>query len=223
MAIQTRREAQIQVAAAKKIQKAFRGGMVRRKAKRIQKAFRGAMARRKLPMPHHKRGKKSYEAGNILKEVSIGNTPWVGARIKMPYRKYRSVTSGPTGTSRYGPSTKRIPRTSTTRLVSRRCQSIKECKGMASNYGGKMTYIKYGKKKFYRNPAALAARKKYNKAEPLGGLGFIKSYRAAKKSAALDGGRRAAAANAASRKRKRNNINQSRIISGKRVRIATKR
>ncbi len=193
--------------------------------KRLKLPLPGGLARGLRPMPHNKRGKKSYKAGNILKEVSIGNTPWVGKRIGMPYRKYREVTSGPTGTSRYGPSTNRRPRpVQTTRLVSRRCQSIKECKGMASNYGGKMTYIKYGKKKFYRNSAALQARKNYNKAESRGGLGFIKSYRAAKKrAAAMDGGRRAAAANAAARKRKRNNINESRIITGKRARIATKR
>ena len=193
--------------------------------KRLKLPLPGGLARGLRPMPHNKRGKKSYKAGNILKELSIGNTPWVGKRIGMPYRKYRSVTSGPTGNSRYGPITNRRPRPAqTTRLVSRRCQSIKECKGMASNYGGKMTYIKYGKKKFYRKSAALKARKNYNKAESRGGLGFIQSYRAAKKrAAAMDGGRRAAAANAAARKRKRNNINESRIITGKRARIATKR
>ena len=192
--------------------------------KRLKLPLPGGLARGLRPMPHHKRGKKSYKAGNILKELSIGNTPWVGKRIGMPYRKYRSVTSGPTGQVKYGPITNRRERSAqTTRLVSRRCQSIKECKGMASKYGGKMTYIKYGKKKFYRKSAALKARKNYNKAESLGGLGFIQSYRAAKKSAAMDGGRRAAAANAAARKRKRNNINESRIITGKRARIATKR
>jgi hypothetical protein len=210
MAIQTRRQ---KLAAAKK---------------RLKLPLPGGLARGLRPMPHHKRGKKSYKAGNILKELSIGNTPWVGKRISMPYRQYRSVTSGPTGQAKYGPTDKRMIRTRTTRMVSRRCQSKKQCKDWADKYGGKMTYIKYAKKKFYRNSTALAARKDYNKAESRGGRGFIQSYRKAMKAAKTRPAspavtRRSAAANALRRsvavKRKRNNgMNKSLIISGKRTR-----
>lgn len=212
MAIQTRRQK-----------------MMAKKRPVLKLPLPGGLARGLRPMPHNKRGKKSYKAGNILKEVSIGNTPWVGKRISMPYRQYRSVTSGPTGNAKYGPTgPKRMIRTRTTRLVSRRCQSKKQCKDLAGKYGGKMTYIKYAKKKFYREPAALEARKDYNKAESRGGRGFIQSYRKAMKAAKTSPAspvrtRRSAAANALRRsvavKRKRNNgMNKSLIISGKRTR-----
>jgi hypothetical protein len=191
-------------------------------------------ARAYRPIYHTMRGKKSYKAGNILKELAIGKTSWVGAREGMPYRRYRYVTSGPTGQAKYGPTgPKRMIRTRTTRLVSRRCQSKKQCKDWAGKYGGKMTYIKYAKKKFYREPAALEARKDYNKAESRGGRGFIQSYRKAMKAAKTSPAspvrtRRSAAANALRRsvavKRKRNNgMNKSLIISGPRKRIQTKR
>ena len=185
-------------------------------------------ARAYRPIYHTMRGKKSYKAGNILKELAIGKTSWVGAKKGMPYRRYRYVTSGPTGQIEYGPKNNRRDRPSTTRLVSRRCQSKKQCKDWADKYGGKMTYIKYAKKKFYRNSTALAARKDYNKAESRGGRGFIQSYRKAMKAAKTRPAspavtRRSAAANALRRsvavKRKRNNgMNKSLIISGKRTR-----
>ena len=93
-----------------------------------------------------------------------------------------------------------------------------------------MTYIKYGKKKFYKNSYALDTRKTYNKAEP-NGLGFIKSYRKARakhaqNALAREQQRRAAAKNAVRRsirlrgssptkKRKRtNNMDPAMIISG---------
>lgn len=211
----------------------------------------GGLARGVRPISHNKRGKKSYKAGNILKEISIGKTSWVGAREGMPYRQYRAVTSGPTGEIAYGPSGNRKKRTSTTRLVSRRCESKTECKDWAGKYGGKMTYIKYRKKKFYKNNAALDTRKTYNKAEP-NGRGFIQSYRKARANyqKAQNGqnsptrqremrlARRSAAKNAATRlsmrirgssptkptkKRRRNNVDPSAIVYGKRKRMQTVR
>ena len=112
-----------------------------------------------------------------------------------------------------------------------------------------MTYIKYRKKKFYKNNAALDTRKTYNKAEP-NGLGFIQSYRQARANyqKAQNGqnsptrqrqmrlARRSAAKNAAAarllmrtrgrdstKKRKRNNMDPSAIIYGKRKRVQTVR
>jgi hypothetical protein len=192
-------------------------------------------ARAYRPIYHTMRGKKSYKAGNILKELAIGKTSWVGAKKGMPYRRYRYVTSGPTGQIEYGPKNNRRDRPSTTRLVSRRCESENECKDWAGKYGGKMTYIKYGKKKFYKNSYALDTRKTYNKAEP-NGLGFIKSYRKARAKYAQEQQRRASRRSAAknavqrrsirlqgSKKRKRTNVDPGMIISGPRKRIQTKR
>ena len=214
--------------------------------KRLKLPLPGGLARGVRPISHNKRGKKSYKAGNILKELSIGKTSWVGAREKMPYRQYRAVTSGPTGQIKYGPKTNRRERPSTTRLVSRRCESKKECKDWAGKYGGKMTYIKYRKKKFYKNSNKLDTRKTYNKAEP-NGLGFIQSYRKARanyaqkaqngqNALARERQMRAAAKNAVLRrsmrirgssptkKRKRtNNMDPSALISGKRKRMQTVR
>lgn len=217
--------------------------------KRLKLPLPGGLARGVRPISHNKRGKKSYKAGNILKELSIGKTSWVGAKIKMPYRQYSAVTSGPTGQIAYGPSGNRRRRTSTTRLVSRRCESKNECKDWAGKYGGKMTYIKYRKKKFYKNNAALDTRKTYNKAEP-NGLGFIQSYRQARanyqkaqnvrnsptRQRQMRLARRSAAKNAAAarlsmrtrgsaptKKRKRNNVDPSAIIYGKRKRMQTVR
>ena len=218
--------------------------------KRLKLPLPGGLARGVRPISHNKRGKKSYKAGNILKELFPGNTDWVGAKIKMPYRQYRAVTSGPTGQIAYGPKGPgRRVRTSTTRLVSRRCESKNECKDWAGKYGGKMTYIKYRKKKFYKNNAALDTRKTYNKAEQ-NGLGFIQSYRQARANyqKAQNGqnsptrqrqmrlARRSAAKNAAAarllmrtrgrdstKKRKRNNMDPSAIIYGKRKRVQTVR
>jgi len=192
-------------------------------------------ARAYRPIYHTMRGKKSYKAGNILKELAIGKTSWVGAKKGMPYRRYRYVTSGPTGQIEYGPKNNRRDRPSTTRLVSRRCESENECKDWAGKYGGKMTYIKYGKKKFYKNSYALDTRKTYNKAEP-NGLGFIKSYRKARAKYAQEQQRRASRRSAAknavqrrsirlqgSKKRKRTNVDPKMIISGPRKRVQTKR
>lgn len=219
--------------------------------KRLKLPLPGGLARGVRPISHNKRGKKSYKAGNILKEISIGKTSWVGAKVKMPYRQYRAVTSGPTGQIAYGPKGPgRRVRTSTTRLVSRRCESKKECKDWAGKYGGKMTYIKYRKKKFYKNNAALDTRKTYNKAEP-NGRGFIQSYRQARANYAQNGqnvrnalarqrqmraARRSAAKNAVAtrqsmrirgssptKKRKRTNVDPSAIVYGKRKRMQTVR
>ena len=218
-----------------------------KKRPRLKLPLPGGLARGLRPISHTKRGKKSYKAGNILKELSIGKTSWVGAKQGMPYRRYRAVTSGPTGQIKYGPKTNRRERPSTTRLVSRRCESKNECKDWAGKYGGKMTYIKYRKKKFYKNSNKLDTRKTYNKAEPNGGLGFIKSYRKARakyaqnaqnarNALARERQMRAAAKNAVLRrsmrirgssptkKRKRtNNMDPAMIISGKRKRMQTVR
>lgn len=221
--------------------------VTRRQAAVAKKPRLKLKARAYRPIYHTMRGKKSYKAGNILKELAIGKTSWVGAKKGMPYRRYRYVTSGPTGQIEYGPKNNRRDRPSTTRLVSRRCESENECKDWAGKYGGKMTYIKYGKKKFYKNSYALDTRKTYNKAEP-SGLGFIQSYRKARAKYAQQQQRRAAAQNAVrrrsirlqgksppknatkssprlqgSKKRKRTNVDPKMIISGPRKRVQTKR
>ena len=242
----TRRQKVAKVAAAKKRLKL--PDLFRNYAKR---PLPGGLARGVRPISHNKRGKKSYKAGNILKEISIGKTDWVGAKVKMPYRQYRAVTSGPTGQIAYGPKGNRKERNSTTRLVSRRCESKNECKDWAGKYGGKMTYIKYRKKKFYKNNAALDTRKTYNKAEP-NGRGFIQSYRQARANyqKAQNGqnsptrqrqmrlARRSAAKNAAATrlsmrtrgssptkptKKRRLNVDPSAIVYGKRKRMKTVR
>lgn len=173
--------------------------------------------------PMSRRGKKSYAEGNVLKEINIGKTPWVGKKFNMPYRKYKEHKSN-TGEFAYGPSYNVRSRATKTRLVSRRCKSKKECKAWAGEWDKKRHYKKYSRSKFYPKDAALARRKKYNKSEERGGFGFIVSYR---KALALQKARRVrqrAALNAAAvAKRKRNGINQSAIISGKRRRIQTQR
>lgn len=225
--------------------------VTRRQAAAAKKPRLKLKARAYRPIYHTMRGKKSYKAGNILKELAIGKTSWVGAKKGMPYRRYRYVTSGPTGQIEYGPKNNRRDRPSTTRLVSRRCESENECKDWAGKYGGKMTYIKYRKKKFYKNNAALDTRKTYNKAEP-NGRGFIQSYRQARanyqkaqngqnsptRQRQLRASRRSAAKNAAATrlsmrtrgssptkptKKRRLNVDPSAIVYGKRKRMKTVR
>lgn len=189
--------------------------------------------------PKFRRGKKSYEEGNVVKEIDFAKkTPWVG-KIGFPYRKFFEHKSN-TGEFQYGPSYNVRNRATRTRLVSRRCKSKNECKEWAGEWDGKRYYKKYSKETFYPQAAALARRKRYNKAEERGGFGFIISYRKAlarrKRQLAaqrLAAARRRAAANAAARaaaarasvaartrasKRKRPNVNQSAVVSGKRIR-----
>ena len=194
------------------------------------KKIRAFRAKKKGLAPMFRRGKKSYAEGNVVREVNIGKTPWVGKKILMPYRKFKEHKSN-TGEFAYGPSNNVRSRNTITRLVSRRCRSKKECKAWAGEWDGKRYYKKYSREKFYPQAAALARRKKNNKAEPQG-FGFIVSYRKARalRKRQLTNRRQQAAANAAARaaevraaKRKRNGINQSAIISGKRRRIQTQR
>ena len=193
------------------------------------RAFR---AKKKGLAPMFRRGKKSYKPGNVVREVSIGKTPWVGKKILMPYRKFKRHYSN-TGEFQYGPSGNRRSRATETRLVSRRCMSKKECKAWAGEWDGKRYYKKYSREKFYPRAAALERRKMYNKSEERGGLGFIISYREARFRRKRQLARQQAAANAAAvasrtrasaaRKRKRANVNQSAIVSGKRIRRQTQR
>ena len=188
-------------------------------AKKIQRRFRAG----KGLVPRFQRGKKSYKPGNVVREVSIGKTPWVG-KIGFPYRKYFEHKSN-TGDFKYGPSGNVRRRATKTRLVSRRCRSKKECKAWAGEWDGKRTYKKYSREKFYPQAAALARRQNYNKAEPQG-LGFIISYRKAlaRRKRQLADRRQQAARNAAVvAKRKRANVNQSAILSGKRRRVQPQR
>lgn len=199
-----------------------------------KKILRRLKARKKGGLaPMFRRGKKSYAEGNVVKEIDFAKkTPWVG-KIGFPYRKYFEHKSN-TGGFAYGPSNNVRSRNTITRLVSRRCESKNECKQWAGEWDGKRYYKKYSREKFYPQAAALARRKKYNKAEPQG-LGFIKSYRKAvarrkrelanrRRQAAANAEARAAAARAAAaRKRKRANVNQSAIVSGKRIRRQTQR
>jgi hypothetical protein len=171
--------------------------------------------------PMSRRGKKSYAKGNVLKEINIGKTPWVGKRFNMPYRKYQEHKSN-TGEFAYGPKDNVRRRATQTRLVSRRCQSKKECRAWAGEWDKKRHYKKYSRSKFYPKDAALARRKNYNKSINKGGLGFIISYRAALYRRKAQTRLQAAARNAAAvAKRRRTGINQTAIISGKRRRIQT--
>lgn len=203
------------------------------------KKIRAFRAKKKGLAPMFQRGKKSYKPGNVVREVSIGKTPWVGKKILMPYRKFKQHYSN-TGEFQYGPEGNRRSRATETRLVSRRCRSKKECKAWAGDWDGKRYWKKYSKEKFYPRAAALERRKMYNKSEERGGLGFIISYREARfrrkrqlarQKAAANAAAKAAAAKSvasrtrasAARKRKRANVNQSAIVSGKRIRRPTQR
>jgi hypothetical protein len=196
------------------------------------RAFR---AKKKGLAPMFQRGKKSYKPGNVVREVSIGKTPWVGKKILMPYRKFKQHYSN-TGEFQYGPSGNRRSRDTETRLVSRRCRSKKECKAWAGKWDGKRYYKKYSREKFYPRAAALERRKMYNKSEERGGLGFIISYREARFRRKRQLARQKAAANAAAKaakavasrtraasKRKRANVDPSAIVGGKRIRRQTQR
>lgn len=188
------------------------------------KKIRAFRAKKKGLVPMSQRGKKSYAEGNVVREVSIGKTPWVGKKILMPYRKYQEHKSN-TGEFAYGPKDNVRRRATQTRLVSRRCQSKKECRAWAGEWDGKRYYKKYSRSTFYPNDAALERRKNYNKSINKGGLGFIISYRAALYRRKAGRARQQAARNAAAvaAKRRRNGINQTAIVSGKRRRIQTQR